>query len=59
MYEMARMAVEMLIAPNRRDEADHAENFVPDSLHRVLAHELVVRDSTSAPGHRATARTKR
>ncbi len=59
MYEMARMAVEMLIAPNRRDEADHTENFVPNSLHRVLAHELVVRDSTSAPGHRAAARNKR
>jgi len=44
MDEMARVAVEMLIAANRPD----AEPVPEASLHRVLPHELVVRDSTSA-----------
>jgi LacI family transcriptional regulator len=45
MDEMARVAVEMLIAANRSD----AEPVLEESLHRVLPHELVVRDSTRAP----------
>jgi LacI family transcriptional regulator len=46
--EMARAAVEMLIAA--RSGAFDA--LAGNDLHRVLAHELVVRDSTSAPGRR-------
>lgn len=42
--EMARMAVEMLVAAQRPDMAAPAEA----GLHQVLAHELVVRDSTRA-----------
>ncbi len=57
MYEMARTAVEMLITPNRRD--DHAEPEPPESLHRVLAHALVVRDSTRAPRKKAADPVKR
>jgi LacI family transcriptional regulator len=45
MDEMARVAVEMLIAAHRND----AEPASQKSLHRVLPHELVVRDSTRAP----------
>lgn len=51
MDEMARAAVEMLIAINR-GEPDRAQ-------HRVLPHELLVRDSTSAPAGLAGARAKR
>jgi LacI family transcriptional regulator len=42
---MARMAVDLLIAPRTPDAATAAGT----SLQRVLPHELVVRDSTSAP----------
>ncbi|WP_422010064.1 LacI family DNA-binding transcriptional regulator [Roseateles sp.] len=42
--EMARMAVEMLVTPQRPDGASPAE----PELHQVLPHELVVRDSTRA-----------
>lgn len=42
--EMARVAVEMLIAAQRPDMEAPAES----ELHKVLAHELVVRDSTRA-----------
>jgi LacI family transcriptional regulator len=51
MFEMARMAVEMLIVPNKSD--DVAESVSPACVHRVLAHDLVVRDSTSAPAQHA------
>jgi LacI family transcriptional regulator len=57
MYEMARLAVEMLIGPSRRDDAQTPEPAL--SLHRVLAHELVVRDSTSAPSHKTSMPAKR
>jgi LacI family transcriptional regulator len=50
--EMARTAVEMLIAA-RTGDADPARG----AEHRVLAHELVVRDSTAAPASREAART--
>ena len=46
MDEMARVAVEMLIAANRADvdlEADAEQ-----SMHRVLPHQLIVRGSTSS-----------
>lgn len=43
--EMARVAVEMLLAVNRGDNTA----TVDDRLHRVLPHELVVRGSTSSP----------
>ena len=49
MGEMARAAVEMITAARRGDAEATAL-----SLHRVLPHELIVRDSTSAP--MATAR---
>lgn len=42
--EMARTAVEMLVAAQRPDVAAPSE----PELHRVLPHELVVRDSTRA-----------
>jgi LacI family transcriptional regulator len=45
MGEMARAAVEMITAARRGD----ADTTPPPALHRVLPHELVVRDSTSAP----------
>lgn len=54
-YEMARVAVEMLIAVNRND----AETPSEQDLHRVLPHELVVRDSTSAPFERSSGHTGR
>ena len=51
---MARAAVEMLIAANRADGA------VPVAgVHRVLPHELVVRDSTSAPAIKASTVARR
>ena len=43
MFEMARVAVEMLINAGRANTDD--EETTP---HRVLPHELVVRESTSA-----------
>ena len=43
--QMARVAVDMLIAANRSD----TEPAVAQTLQHVLAHELVVRDSTSKP----------
>ena len=50
MAAMARMAVEMLIGVGKQDvDAGDAD------LHRVLPHELVVRDSTSAPTHALSA----
>ncbi len=45
-YEMARMAVEMLIGQAPTTDAAGFEA----GPHRVLPHELVVRHSTSAPG---------
>jgi LacI family transcriptional regulator len=42
--EMARMAVEMLVSVQRPDMPSQVEA----NLHKVLAHELVVRDSTRA-----------
>jgi LacI family transcriptional regulator len=51
MDQMARVAVEMLIAANRSDEPASEQD-----IHRVLEHELVVRGSTSAP---AQAKRKR
>jgi LacI family transcriptional regulator len=53
--EMARVAVEMLIAANRSDAPEVSE----DKLHRVLPHELVVRDSTSSAPPKAGTRNKR
>lgn len=53
--EMARVAVEMLIAANRSD----APAVTEDRLHRVLPHELVVRDSTTTPMARAGGHGKR
>jgi LacI family transcriptional regulator len=44
MEEMARAAVEMLIGPAR----DQAEGEPQPSVNRVLPHELLVRNSTSA-----------
>jgi len=55
MDEMARVAVEMLIAANRNG----AEPVSERSLHRVLPHELVVRDSTSAPFAKNPGSSKR
>ena len=54
MDDMARVAVEMLIAANRPD----AEPVPEQSLHRVPPHEVVVRDSTSAPLVRTTKLAK-
>ena len=51
MDEMARAAVEMLIASNRGGDKQ--------APHRVLPHELVVRDSTSAPAGLPGGRRKR
>ena len=48
MAAMARMAVEMLIGLGKNEAG-------ADDLHRVLPHELVVRDSTSAPLHAVAA----
>ncbi len=53
--EMARVAVEMLIAANRTD----APALTPAQLHRVLPHELVVRDSTCTPGQKSGTTGKR
>lgn len=46
--EMARAAVELLVAASRGDDAG--------TLHRVLPHLVVVRESTGAPATRAPAR---
>ncbi len=51
--EMARVAVEMLIAANRHDAEPPSEQ----SLHRVLPHEVIVRDSTSAPQAKAHSKS--
>ncbi|HEY1089785.1 MAG TPA: LacI family DNA-binding transcriptional regulator [Burkholderiaceae bacterium] len=48
--QMARTAVEMLIAAQRGEEFD---------AHPVLPHELVVRDSTSAPGAAPAGKPRR
>ena len=53
--EMARVAVEMLIAANRNDADPASEK----NLHRVLPHELVVRDSTSKPFGKTSGQAKR
>jgi LacI family transcriptional regulator len=53
--EMARAAVEMMIAAR---SAGH-EALTGADLHRVLSHELVVRDSTSAPTLRPAATRKK
>ena len=53
--QMARVAVDMLIAANRND----AELIPEPNLHHVLAHELVVRDSTSKPVASKAGRPKR
>lgn len=53
--DMARVAVEMLVAANRAGGAAMAD----ERLHRVLPHELVVRDSTSTPLPRANAAARR
>jgi LacI family transcriptional regulator len=45
MDEMARVAVEMLIAANRND----AQPLPESAIHRVLPHDLVIRDSTAEP----------
>jgi LacI family transcriptional regulator len=55
MDEMARVAVEMLIAANRHE----AEAASEQGMHRVLPHELVVRDSTRAPFAKPIAHIKR
>jgi LacI family transcriptional regulator len=52
--EMARAAVEMLITARRSD----AEPLPEELLHRVLPHELVVRESTAALGAKPRARRK-
>ena len=52
---MARVAVEMLIAANRSDAPEVTE----DALHRVLPHELVVRDSTSTNKAKTSSQSKR
>jgi LacI family transcriptional regulator len=49
--EMARAAVEMLIAAR----SGGFDGLIGSDLHRVLQHELVVRDSTSAPARRPAA----
>jgi LacI family transcriptional regulator len=49
--EMARAAVELLIAAR----AGGTEALAGADLHRVLPHELVVRDSTSSPALRKAA----
>jgi len=41
-FEMARTAVEMLVQGHKVDVTDDADQ------HKVLAHELIVRDSTRA-----------
>jgi LacI family transcriptional regulator len=55
MEEMARVAVDMLIA---RDPGDSASGPAP-SQHRVLPHQLLVRDSTSAPSAKSALEAKR
>ena len=44
-FEMARAAVEMLVAGHKADPSAVVDE---DELHKVLAHELIVRDSTRA-----------
>ena len=52
--DMARVAVDMLIAPHPADIALPAQ-----SMHRVLPYELVVRDSTCAPRLKPSAKITR
>jgi len=52
--EMARMAVDMIIAAGRGDAAPADEA----RLHRVLPHELVVRESTAAPAGKRAAQSQ-
>jgi len=52
--QMARVAVEMLIAANRSD----AQPLSDAALHRVLPHELLVRNSTSAPAVKPSVKRK-
>ncbi|MDN3923160.1 LacI family DNA-binding transcriptional regulator [Roseateles violae] len=52
--QMARMAVEMLIAANRSDAQPLAES----DLHRVLPYELLVRNSTCAPAAKPVTKRK-
>jgi len=47
---MARIAVEMLISPNRLGDGEAEPVLGP--THKVLDHELVIRLSTSKPGKR-------
>jgi LacI family transcriptional regulator len=56
--EMARAAVEMLIAARAGDHDASASTRGAD-FHRVLPHELVVRDSTAAPAAHAGAEQAR
>ena len=56
--EMARVAVEMLIAARAGDFDGPAQARGTD-FHRVLPHELVVRDSTAAPATQAIAEQAR
>jgi len=55
MEEMARVAVEMLIAKGRADSG----SAPAPSQHRVLPHQLLVRDSTSAPSAKSALDAKR
>ena len=54
-HEMSRAAVGMITAARRSD----AEAAQLASLHRVLPHELIVRDSTGAPFDKAVAAARR
>ncbi|MES2584657.1 MAG: LacI family DNA-binding transcriptional regulator [Pseudomonadota bacterium] len=51
---MARLAVEMLIAANRNDAPEVDES----TMHRVVPHELVVRDSTSTFKEKVSTQNK-
>jgi LacI family transcriptional regulator len=53
--EMARTAVGMITAARRND----AEPALAPALHRVLPHELIVRDSTAAPFDKAATAGRR
>jgi LacI family transcriptional regulator len=55
MEEMARVAVDMLIGKDRNDAASRPAA----SLHQVLPHQLLVRDSTSAPSAKSALDAKR
>jgi LacI family transcriptional regulator len=55
MEEMARVAVDMLIAKDRGD----SDSGPGPSQHQVLPHQLLVRDSTSAPAPSSRGARKR